>query len=127
MSNTQKGGHGGKRTGAGRKPVSQEMKTRELAQKAIIEKFGSLDGGFKNLLESNDPALKKFVFEHAMGKPTDKVDMTTRVEETRIVDVDADGNELDEFNEGDEDYNRDDYDSYDENGKFIQDDETEDE
>jgi hypothetical protein len=67
-------GLGGKRAGAGRKPVHDEMKARDLCQTAIINKFGTLEDGLQFLLESNEPTLMKFVFEHAIGKPTDKIE-----------------------------------------------------
>ena len=67
-------GLGGKRIGAGRKPVHDEMKARDLCQTAIINKFGTLEAGLQFLLESEEPTLMKFVFEHAIGKPTDKIE-----------------------------------------------------
>lgn len=98
-----KSNRGGYRPGSGRKPASEEMKSRELAQKAIIEKYGTIVEGMKKLLETGEPSLVKFVWEHAQGKPTDKIDMTTRVEETRIVDINDDGTEdedSDEYEDG---------------------------
>jgi hypothetical protein len=55
---------GGARNGAGRKPVHDEINARELCKSAIINKFGSLEAGLKALLESNEPTLQKFVYEH---------------------------------------------------------------
>ena len=66
-------GHGGKREGGGRKPVSEELNTRQLAQNAIIKKFGNLENGLTYLLDSGEPTLLKFAYEHAYGKPIDKV------------------------------------------------------
>lgn len=99
-----KSNRGGARPGAGRKPVSEEMKSRELAQSAIKKKYGTIEDGMIALLNTNEPTLVKFVWEHAQGKPTDKIDLTSRIEETRIIDVDDDGNEedddeVDEYNE----------------------------
>lgn len=65
---------GGANRGQGRKPVAEELNTRLLSQNAIIAKYGSLEAGLKNLLESDRDPLVKFVFEHALGKPVDKVE-----------------------------------------------------
>ena len=97
-----KSNRGGKRPGAGRKPISEEMKSRELAQSAIIAKYGTIKDGMIKLLETGEPTLVKFVYEHAIGKPTDKIDLTSRVEETRIVDVNDDGTEEEDRDEYDE-------------------------
>lgn len=66
---------GGARKGAGRKSVIEENQTKELCRAAIQEKYGSLENGFKSLLESKSDRLKLFVFEHGVGKPTEKVDL----------------------------------------------------
>ena len=66
---------GGARKGAGRKSIAEEVGTRDLAQKAIITRYGSLEDGLKALLDMKEPVLTKFVFEHALGKPTDEVDV----------------------------------------------------
>ena len=65
---------GGANRGQGRKPVAEELNTRILSQNAIIAKYGSLEAGLKTLLESDRDPLVKFVFEHALGKPVDKVE-----------------------------------------------------
>lgn len=67
--------HGGTRKGAGRKSIAEEVGTRDLAQKAIIAKWGSLEAGLKALLDMQESVLTKFVFEHAIGKPTDELDV----------------------------------------------------
>ena len=66
---------GGARPGAGRKSIAEESKTRELCKAAITAKYGSIEEGLKNLLESNEPSLKKFVYEHAIGKPTENLNV----------------------------------------------------
>jgi len=66
---------GGVRPGAGRKSIADEERTREKAKAAILEKYQTLEGGLKSLLESQEPALIKFVFEHAFGKPTENLDL----------------------------------------------------
>lgn len=73
---------GGKRQGAGRKSVAEEEKTRELCKAAIEGKFGSIDAGFKFLLDSGEASLIKFVYEHAFGKPTDQLEGTIQAEMT---------------------------------------------
>ena len=65
--------NGGARPGAGRKPIAEEMKTRELARAAITAKHGSIEQGLKSLLDSKEPSLIKFVYEHAVGKPTENI------------------------------------------------------
>lgn len=69
--------HGGVRPNAGRKSIAQELGTRDLARKAIIERWGSLDEGLKALLNMDEPALVKFVFEHAFGKSPEQIDVTS--------------------------------------------------
>lgn len=67
------GQHGGKREGAGRKTKANEANTTMLSCGAIINKFGSLEAGLEWLIESREPSLIKFVFEHALGKPAEKI------------------------------------------------------
>jgi hypothetical protein len=66
---------GGKRPGAGRPGKADEERVRDLSLAAIKAHYGSEEAGFKSLLESKEAVLVKFVFEHAYGKPRDKVDM----------------------------------------------------
>lgn len=66
---------GGARPGAGRKSLAAEQQTAEQARQAIIAKYGSIEGGLTKLLESNEPALVKWVFEHALGRPPEKVEV----------------------------------------------------
>lgn len=68
---------GGARTGAGRKSVATEEKTREKAKAAIQAKYETLEKGLESLLNSGEPALVKFVFEHAFGKPVEDIDVTS--------------------------------------------------
>lgn len=68
---------GGAREGAGRKSKAQELQVANQAIEAITEVHGSLKAGFIALLNSKEPALIKWVFEHGAGKPQDKVDLTT--------------------------------------------------
>lgn len=66
---------GGARPGAGRKPKADEEKVRGLAVSAIEKKHGTLEAGFLALLDTQEPALVKFVWEHAVGKPREKHDV----------------------------------------------------
>jgi hypothetical protein len=68
-------GKGGARIGAGRKSKAEELRIRDIAIESITEVHGGLKEGFVKLLKSMEPSLIKFVFEHAAGKPTDKIDM----------------------------------------------------
>lgn len=67
--------HGGARPGSGRKPKADEEKVRGLAVSAIEKTHGSLEEGFTKLLTSGEPSLIKFVWEHAVGKPREKLDL----------------------------------------------------
>jgi hypothetical protein len=49
---------------------------KDLSQSAIISKFGSLEAGLEFLINTGEPSLLKFVFEHAIGKPVDKVEQS---------------------------------------------------
>lgn len=69
------GKNGGARPGAGRPPLSQELKTADLARKALIDKFGGLNEALIAILQMNNPLLTKFVLEHAFGKPTDNINL----------------------------------------------------
>ena len=69
-------GWGGPGRGGGRKPLAEEEKTRALCKAAITGKYGSIEDGLIALLSSGEPALIKFVFEHAIGKPLDKVEQS---------------------------------------------------
>ncbi len=75
--------HGGKRDGAGRKTVSEEVNSRELAITALKNKFGDLTKALEYLLSSEQPQLIKFAYEHAFGKPVE-----------RIATLDEDGNTM---------------------------------
>ncbi|MBA3830095.1 MAG: hypothetical protein H0X33_14230 [Taibaiella sp.] len=69
-------GKGGARVGAGRKSKDEEDQAKLLAQSAITKKYGSLSAGFESLLDSDSDMLKKFVYEHAFGKPKEKVELS---------------------------------------------------
>ena len=65
---------GGSRPGAGRKPIHDEIQSRDMAISAIVNVYGSLEKGMEALLRTGEPSLQKFVFEHAIGKPREKVE-----------------------------------------------------
>lgn len=69
-------GKGGARPGAGRKPKSEEQKTAELAKAAILKKYGSVEKAFEHLLSCGVHQLEMFAWQHAFGKPQDKVEHT---------------------------------------------------
>jgi phosphoheptose isomerase len=70
------GQHGGKRPGSGRKPIHDEIAARDISTKAITEVYGSLKDGFIALLNSKESSLIRFVFEHAVGKPKETVELS---------------------------------------------------
>lgn len=78
---------GGRRPGSGRKPKVEELKIVNTAIEAITEQHGGLKEGFVWLLKSGEPSLIKFVYEHAAGKPTDKVDMNLSNKEGQIFKI----------------------------------------
>lgn len=48
---------------------------QNLAIGALIAKYGTEEKAFEALLTSGEPSLIKFVYEHAYGKPKEKVEM----------------------------------------------------
>lgn len=67
---------GGVRPGSGRPSKADEDKICNIATNSIVSKYGSLEAGFEALLASKEPSLIKFVWEHAVGKPKDKIEST---------------------------------------------------
>lgn len=65
---------GGARPNSGPKPKAESEKTAAICKAAIMGKYGSIEAGIQSLLESKEPSLIKFVYEHALGKPLDKVE-----------------------------------------------------
>jgi hypothetical protein len=61
--------------GGGRPKKVDEERVRDLSVKAIIKHYGSEEKAFIALLASKEAVLIKFVFEHAYGKPKDKVEL----------------------------------------------------
>jgi hypothetical protein len=77
--------HGGKRKGSGRKSIAEELGTKDLARNALIAKYETLDNALKKLLETGEPALVKFVFEHAFGKSPEHIDLTSKGEQLHTI------------------------------------------
>lgn len=74
MANLKRPGNGGPGRGGGRKSKTYEEKVRKYALAAIVKKWGSLEGGLEALLDSHEPVLMRFVFEHAFGKPKEQIE-----------------------------------------------------
>lgn len=83
--------HGGARKGAGRKSIATEEQTREKAKAAIRAKYQTLEKGLESLLNSGEPSLIKFVFEHAFGKPQEELDITSQGKAIKIKFTDVAG------------------------------------
>lgn len=85
---------------SGRRPLHDQIKSRDLCIQAIEAQFGSLLEGLQALLQSGEPTLIKFVYEHAMGKPIERIESDTNsvVEQIQII-------QLPDNNRGDIDIN----------------------
>ena len=68
---------GGRREGSGRKPLSQELQSADLARNALIKRYGSLEEALDRILGMGEPGLIKFILEHAFGKAPDKLALRT--------------------------------------------------
>lgn len=81
------GKHGGFRPNSGRKSRAEELGISAIAIQSITEHYGSLIDGFKALLASNEPSLKLFVWQHAVGKPREKldIDIEANVQHVQII------------------------------------------
>jgi len=66
---------GGKRENSGRKGKAEELKTAKIAMDALMSKYGSKELALKSLIDTGEPSLIKFVYEHAFGRPTEKHDV----------------------------------------------------
>jgi len=80
-------GWGGARPGGGRPTKVDEDKVRNQAIKAIEQKHGSIEDGLMYLLGSGEPSLIKFVYEHAVGKPKEKVELNTDPDQIPIINI----------------------------------------
>lgn len=79
---------GGRRPGSGRKKLHDEILARDMAISAIEKVYGSIEEGMQALLRSGEQSLIKFVFEHAVGKPKEKVEHSTDPEAPVIFKLD---------------------------------------
>jgi hypothetical protein len=57
---------------AGRPPKEYEIKVRETALAAIVNKYGSVEAGFDALLSSGVPSLIIYAWQMAVGRPEEK-------------------------------------------------------
>lgn len=73
---------GGARPGAGRKSIRDELRVQNLAIKTLTGKYGSEEKAFEALLDSKESSLIKFVYEHAYGKPKEKLQVENEGELT---------------------------------------------
>ena len=78
---------GGARPGAGRKTKADKNMVRNQSMQAIIELYGSVEEGLKTLLRSGEASLIKFVYEHAIGKPKEKVELSADSDATPIINI----------------------------------------
>ena len=83
---------GGKREGAGRKPIAEELKARDTFLKAIKEYYkkesceeAQIQFIKDTLMESQRGQI--FIAEHIFGKPEEKVNNTHSFNEFSIKDV----------------------------------------
>ena len=83
----------GKKYLPGHAPKDRRLKDKvevvNLSLQAIEDKYGGLKEGFVALLESNEPSLVRWVFEHAFGKPKEKIDIDINktVENVQIIQI----------------------------------------
>ena len=75
---------GGARPGAGRKSLSEEVNSQQVAMSTLVSKFGSKEAAFEYLIDSQEPALIKFVYEHAFGKPQDKIEHSGKITQSIV-------------------------------------------
>src|SRR6185503_9752351 len=65
-------GKGGAMPGAGRKKKVDEEKAQRMCAQAVINVYGSIEGGIETLLKGSDEKLKLFVWQHILGNPETK-------------------------------------------------------
>lgn len=78
---------GGARPNSGRKTAAEEFDTSNICRAAIEAKYTSLEKGCQALLDSREPVLMRWVFEHALGKPVDKVELDGKTDNKLEVTV----------------------------------------
>ena len=89
-------GTGGARPGSGRKPLYEELRVRNLCIAAIEQIHGTLQDGLVSLLQSGEPTLIKFVYEHAIGKPKENIniDAIQSVEQIQVIQIPDNGRDI---------------------------------
>jgi hypothetical protein len=89
-------GLGGARPGAGRKPLHEELRVRNLCIAAIEQIHGTLQDGLVSLLQSGEPTLIKFVYEHAIGKPKENIniDAIQSIEQIQVIQIPDNGRDI---------------------------------
>lgn len=73
----------------GRPRMHDEVYAKEVAVNALVKKFGTLERSMQVLLESGEPTLVKFVYEHAYGKPRERIDVTTQGDKVTAIAVEV--------------------------------------
>ena len=90
-TNNEKKPNGGKREGAGRKPVAQEQKVNEIFLSALksiksVETDAEAKIEFaKDLLETQRGQI--FIAEHLFGKPKETIDQNVSINSFELKDV----------------------------------------
>lgn len=81
---------------SGRRPVIEEIRIRNLAVAAIEQVYGSLQDGMVALIRSGEPSLIKFVYEHAVGKPKEEIniDAIQSIEQIQIIQIPDNGRDV---------------------------------
>ena len=70
---------GGPQPGSGRPKKADEEKAQRAAYGCLMARYGSAEAAMDAALESGQPALMKFVYEWAFGKPTEKIQSDTTI------------------------------------------------
>ena len=83
---------GGKREGAGRKPIAEELKARDTFLKAIKEYYKKENCEEAQIQFIKDTLMESqrgqiFIAEHIFGKPEEKVNNTHSFNEFSIKDI----------------------------------------
>ena len=80
--------HGGQRKGAGRKPIAEEEKAKELINKALKLIYKKDVDEENAILFLKDFAAtgrgQQFIAEHLIGKPKERVDITSDDEQINV-------------------------------------------
>ena len=77
--------HGGKRLNSGRKPKIEEQKLIEKLDNIITS--DDVLNKLKDLIQDNNYNAIKLYFEYRFGKPVDKIDVNTNVEDNEPPEI----------------------------------------